>query len=52
MVTTTFTVVRDGTEVILMCENVLEGISQNDHDKGMAATLENLAAYTEEGSQH
>jgi uncharacterized protein YndB with AHSA1/START domain len=52
MVTTTFTVARDGTEVILMCENVPEGISHNDHHKGMAATLENLAAYTDEGSQH
>lgn len=36
-----------GTEVVILCENVPEGIGKDDHDKGLASTLENLAAFTE-----
>jgi uncharacterized protein YndB with AHSA1/START domain len=36
-----------GTEVIILCENVPEGIRKEDHDAGLRSTLENLAAYTE-----
>lgn len=37
----------DGTEVVIVCENVPEGISKDDHDAGLASTLANLAAFTE-----
>ena len=36
-----------GTEVTILCENVPEGISREDHDAGLKSTLENLAAFTE-----
>lgn len=39
--------VQGGTEVTITCENVPEGISQQDHDEGLKSTLGNLAAFTE-----
>jgi len=39
--------VAGGTEVTIVCENVPEGIRQEDHDAGLRSTLENLAAFTE-----
>ncbi|GAA5532330.1 SRPBCC family protein [Deinococcus aluminii] len=39
--------VPGGTEVIFRCENVPPGIRQEDHDEGLRASLENLAAFTE-----
>lgn len=39
--------VPDGTEVRIVCENVPEGIRQEDHDAGLRSTLENLARFTE-----
>jgi uncharacterized protein YndB with AHSA1/START domain len=39
--------VPGGTEVTIICENVPDGISQEDHDAGLRSTLENLAAFTE-----
>jgi uncharacterized protein YndB with AHSA1/START domain len=45
--TWTLTAVPGGTEVTILCENVPEGIRQDDHDAGMRSTLENLAAFTE-----
>jgi len=46
-VTTSLCAVNGGTEVTIRCDNVPEGIRPEDHDAGMASTLENLAAYTE-----
>jgi uncharacterized protein YndB with AHSA1/START domain len=46
-ITTTFTPVPAGTEVRVTCENVPPGISPEQHERGMASTLENLAAFTE-----
>lgn len=37
----------DGTEVSIVCENVPQGISAEDHATGLASSLENLAAYCE-----
>ncbi len=37
----------DGVEVSIVCENVPEGISAEDHATGLASSLENLAAYCE-----
>ncbi|PPA71091.1 SRPBCC domain-containing protein [Jeotgalibacillus proteolyticus] len=37
----------EGTRVIIVCENVPEGIRKEDHDSGLSSTLENLAAFTE-----
>ena len=37
----------DGTEVTIIGENVPAGIKPDDHQKGMASTLANLASYTE-----
>lgn len=37
--------VPEGTNVTIVCENVPEGIRQEDHDKGLRSTLENLATY-------
>jgi uncharacterized protein YndB with AHSA1/START domain len=34
-----------GTRVIILAEDVPEGISKEDHDAGLNASLENLAAY-------
>ncbi len=39
--------VSEGTEVTIICENVPEGISQDDHEAGMNSTLANLAAFLE-----
>ena len=39
--------VPGGTEITILCENVPEGIRQEDHDAGLRSTLENLAAFTE-----
>lgn len=47
IMTWTFTVVSDGTEVFINCKNVPEGIQKEDHEIGMRDTLENLAVYTE-----
>lgn len=47
MVTTSLRAVDGGTEVTIRCDNVPEAIRPEDHDAGMASTLENLAAYTE-----
>ncbi|WP_161878029.1 SRPBCC domain-containing protein [Alkalibacterium sp. MB6] len=38
----------EATKVTVVCENVPEGIKKADHIEGLASTLENLAAYTEE----
>lgn len=39
--------VPEGTEVTIVCENVPEGIRQEDHEEGMSSTLTNLAAFLE-----
>lgn len=39
--------VPGGTEVTIVCENVPEGIRQEDHEAGMSSTLANLAAFLE-----
>ena len=44
----TFEPVRDGTEVTVRCENVPRGIRRDEHEAGLASTLENLARFTEE----
>jgi uncharacterized protein YndB with AHSA1/START domain len=46
-ITTTLVAVMDGTEVSIVCENVPEGISAEDHQVGMGSTLANLAAFVE-----
>lgn len=46
-VTWTFLPVPQGTEVTVRCENVPEGIRPDDHEAGLASTLENLAEFTE-----
>jgi uncharacterized protein YndB with AHSA1/START domain len=46
-VTTVLTPVADGTEVAIVCTDVPSAISAEDHQKGIASTLENLAAFTE-----
>ena len=46
-VTPTLTPVADGTRVTILCANVPPGISADDHQAGMAATLRNLAAFIE-----
>lgn len=40
--------VPKGTKVTVECTNVPEGINQEDHEKGLASTLENLAEMIEE----
>ncbi|WP_141589531.1 SRPBCC family protein [Myxococcus sp. AB056] len=45
--TWTLTPVAGGTRVTVTCENVPEGIRQEDHIEGLTSTLANLAAYTE-----
>ncbi len=45
--TWTFTPDAKGTEVAIKCENVPEGIRQEDHYAGMHASLDNLALFTE-----
>jgi uncharacterized protein YndB with AHSA1/START domain len=39
--------VPDGTEVVITCEHVPEGISASDHALGLQSTLANLAAFVE-----
>lgn len=39
--------VPGGTKVTIVCENVPEGIRQDDHEAGMNSTLANLAAFLE-----
>ena len=36
-----------GTHVTITCENVPEGIRQEDHDAGLRSTLKNLATFVE-----
>ena len=38
-VTTTLDAQPDGTKVTILCENVPSGISQADHEAGIASTL-------------
>ncbi|WP_082145228.1 SRPBCC family protein [Microvirga massiliensis] len=45
--TWTLAAVPGGTNVTILCENVPEGIRQEDHDAGLRSTLENLAAFIE-----
>lgn len=45
--TWTLTAVPGGTEVTVLCEDVPEGIRQEDHEAGIRSTLDNLAAFTE-----
>jgi uncharacterized protein YndB with AHSA1/START domain len=45
--TWTLVAIPGGTEVRIVCENVPEGIRQDDHDAGLRSTLANLAAFTE-----
>jgi uncharacterized protein YndB with AHSA1/START domain len=42
--------VPEGTELTIVCENVPEGIRQEDHEAGMRSTLGNLAAFVERQS--
>lgn len=37
----------NGTNVSIVCENVPDGISKEDHDTGLRSTLENLAKFLE-----
>ena len=46
-VRTTLEPVPEGTLVTIVCENVPAGISESDHQAGIASTLDNLARYTE-----
>lgn len=39
--------VSEGTEVTIICENVPQGIDQDDHITGLKSTLDNLAVFTE-----
>lgn len=39
--------VPGGTKVTITCENVPEGIRQEDHDAGLQSTLKNLANFLE-----
>jgi uncharacterized protein YndB with AHSA1/START domain len=45
--TWTLTPVPGGTEVAICCENVPEGVREEDHAAGMKSTLANLAAFVE-----
>ena len=45
--TWTLTRVPEGTEVSIRCENVPDGIRQEDHEAAFRSTLENLAIFTE-----
>jgi len=40
-----------GTKVTITCENVPQGIRQEDHDAGLQSTLKNLANFVESSSQ-
>lgn len=39
--------VRGGTKVTIICENVPDGIRQEDHDAGLQSSLKNLAIFVE-----
>jgi len=43
----TFSAVPGGTEVSIICENVPEGIRQEDHIVGLKSSLENLSIFVE-----
>lgn len=47
-ITTTFVRERQGTNVNVVCENVPEGISAEDHKEGIYSSLANLAQYVEQ----
>lgn len=38
---------RGGTKVTVICENVPDGIRQEDHDAGLQSSLKNLATFVE-----
>ena len=40
-----------GTEVSVICENVPEGVRQEDHIAGLTSTLANLAAFVESSTR-
>lgn len=42
-----FEAIDEGTKVIIICENVPEGIRKEDHKTGLNSTLNNLANFTE-----
>lgn len=44
--------VPEGTEVSIVCENVPEGIRQEDHEEGLKSTLANLADFLESSSRN
>lgn len=46
-ITWMFTPVATGTHVMVRCENVPPGIRAEDHQAGLASSLENLARYCE-----
>lgn len=46
-IVTTLEPVEGGTRVTVSCEDVPRGIGEDDHQKGIASSLENLAAFTE-----
>ena len=46
-ITWTFTAVAKGTHVMVRCENVPPGIRPEDHQAGLASSLENLARHCE-----
>lgn len=46
-IVTTLEPVEGGTRVTVSCEDVPAGISEDDHQKGIASSLENLAAFVE-----
>ncbi|MUK88436.1 ATPase [Ornithinibacillus sp. L9] len=47
MMTWSLTAVSKGTQVSIVCENVPKGIRKEDHEVGLASTLENLEDYME-----
>lgn len=46
-IVTTLEPVAGGTRVTVRCEDVPPGSGEDDHQKGIASSLENLAAFTE-----
>lgn len=40
--------VSEGTKVTIICENVPEGIRQEDHEAGLKSTLKNLATFAKQ----
>lgn len=46
-IVTTLEPVTGGTRVTFSCEDVPPGIAEDDHKKGIASSLENLADFTE-----